>query len=242
MESEFVIWLAALIEENKKEVQRLRRLQLKKLEQQQLQLQASMFMNMEVSGSSMDQKMVSKPGFNQYELGKMVYSSVSKEGKPQFLNSINMLTNFGIYRILIYMVVDYLFLALPHQLILVFYTYVRVLIYFSLYTKTLIFHNHFWLIVVHNLLKICSLITRERKPSNLAGLVRKNIIAPVTFTYDRLWKKKKRRRKRMLRSNALYLNLEPKKETNLSQTIANTKNLGLLQIKCMLPLMLLLNF
>lgn len=103
MESEFVIWLAALIEENKNEVQRLRRLQLKKLEQQQMQLQASMFMNMEVSGSSMDQKMVSKPGFNQYELGKMVCSLGSKEGKTQFLNSINILTNFGIYRILVYM-------------------------------------------------------------------------------------------------------------------------------------------
>lgn len=162
MESGFVIWLAALIEENKKEVQRLRRLQLKKLEQKQMQLQASMFMNMEGSRSPKDHdlKMVNKPGFNQYELGKRVYSSDSKEGKTQFLNSINILTNFGIYRILIYMVVYYFYsYALPHQLILVFYTYV--LIYLSLYTKTLIFHNHFWLIVVHNLLTICCLLGKE---------------------------------------------------------------------------------
>lgn len=163
MESEFVIWLAALIEENKNEVQRLRRLQLKKLEQQQMQLQASMFMNMEVSGSSMDQKMVSKPGFNQYELGKMVYSSGSKEGKTQFLNSINILTNFGIYRILVYMVVYYLLLACIATSVNTRLLYIRTYLLKSVYQNTyvLIFHNHFWLIVVHTLLKICSLLGKE---------------------------------------------------------------------------------
>ncbi|KAM5583167.1 basic leucine zipper 34-like [Rosa sericea] len=70
----------ALIEANKKEVQRLRLLQLKKFEQQQMQFQASMFINMDGVGS-MDPKMVSYPGFTQSELGKMLYSSDSKKAQ-----------------------------------------------------------------------------------------------------------------------------------------------------------------
>ncbi|XP_040361920.1 basic leucine zipper 34-like [Rosa chinensis] len=68
----------ALIEANKEEVQRLRLLQLKIFEQQQMQ--ASMFINMDGVGS-MDPKMVNYPGFTQSELGKMLCSSDSKKAQ-----------------------------------------------------------------------------------------------------------------------------------------------------------------
>nr|XP_011460972.1 PREDICTED: basic leucine zipper 61-like [Fragaria vesca subsp. vesca] len=73
---------AAQIEANKKEVQRLRLLHLQKIEQQQMQLQASMYMNMD-GVESMDQKLVNNPaGFTQSELGNnMLYSSDSKKGQ-----------------------------------------------------------------------------------------------------------------------------------------------------------------
>ncbi|XP_062014986.1 uncharacterized protein LOC133731627 [Rosa rugosa] len=68
----------ALIEANKEKVQRLRLLQLKIFEQQQMQ--ASMFINMDGVGS-MDPKMVNYPGFTQSELGKTLYSSDSKKAQ-----------------------------------------------------------------------------------------------------------------------------------------------------------------
>lgn len=70
----------------------MRLLHLQKIEQQQMQLQASMYMNMD-GVESMEQKMVNNPGFTQSELGNnMLYSSDSKKGKNLNTNSKNVFT------------------------------------------------------------------------------------------------------------------------------------------------------
>ncbi|XP_050369313.1 basic leucine zipper 34-like [Argentina anserina] len=72
----------ALIEENKKEVQKWRLLHWKNLEQQKIQMQASMFMNMDGAGP-MDPKMVNNPGFIQSKLEKMLFNPYSIKGITQ---------------------------------------------------------------------------------------------------------------------------------------------------------------